>query len=119
MGGTTHSICWRASMASAPARVSISSAPRSCRGLRRIAHGRDAAHVFPPHLTQGAAMAAEDAFVLAKLMLDEDMPIEGRLMTYSQQRYARSAFVYAFAHQWLEDEQSVRTAEDLETARKE
>jgi 2-polyprenyl-6-methoxyphenol hydroxylase-like FAD-dependent oxidoreductase len=85
----------------------------------RVVLGGDAAHVFPPHLTQGAAMAAEDGFVLAKLMLDEEMPVEARLMTYSQQRYARSAFVYAFAHQWLEDEQSVRTAEDLEAARKE
>jgi 2-polyprenyl-6-methoxyphenol hydroxylase-like FAD-dependent oxidoreductase len=85
----------------------------------RVVLGGDAAHVFPPHLTQGAAMAAEDAFVLAKLMLDEDMPIAARLMTYSQQRYARCAFVYAFARQWLEDEQSVRTAEDLAAARKE
>jgi 2-polyprenyl-6-methoxyphenol hydroxylase-like FAD-dependent oxidoreductase len=85
----------------------------------RVVLGGDAAHVFPPHLTQGAAMAAEDGFVLAKLMLDEDMPVEARLMTYSQARYARSAFVYAFAHQWLEDEQSVRTTEDLEAARKE
>jgi 2-polyprenyl-6-methoxyphenol hydroxylase-like FAD-dependent oxidoreductase len=85
----------------------------------RVVLGGDAAHVFPPHLTQGAAMAAEDAFVLAKLAIDESMPVEARLMTYSQERYARCAFVYAFAHQWLEDEQSVRTAEDLETARKE
>jgi 2-polyprenyl-6-methoxyphenol hydroxylase-like FAD-dependent oxidoreductase len=85
----------------------------------RVVLGGDAAHVFPPHLTQGAAMAAEDAFVLAKLASDESMPIEARLMTYSRERYARCAFVYAFARQWLEDEQSVRTAEDLETARKE
>jgi 2-polyprenyl-6-methoxyphenol hydroxylase-like FAD-dependent oxidoreductase len=85
----------------------------------RVVLGGDAAHVFPPHLTQGAAMAAEDAFVLAKLASDESMSIEARLMTYSRERYARCAFVYAFARQWLEDEQSVRTAEDLETARKE
>jgi 2-polyprenyl-6-methoxyphenol hydroxylase-like FAD-dependent oxidoreductase len=85
----------------------------------RVVLGGDAAHVFPPHLTQGAAMAAEDAFVLAKLALTEDMPIAARLMTYSRERYARCAFVYAFALQWLEDEQSVRTAEDLEAARKE
>jgi 2-polyprenyl-6-methoxyphenol hydroxylase-like FAD-dependent oxidoreductase len=31
----------------------------------RIVIGGDAAHVFPPHLTQGAAMAAEDGYVLA------------------------------------------------------
>ena len=47
------------------------------------------------------------------------LALEARLMSYSQARYARCAFVYAFAHQWLEDEQSVRTAEELETARKE
>lgn len=40
-------------------------------------------------------------------------------MTYSQKRYARSAFVYAFSRQWLEEEQSVRTPADLETARAE
>ena len=32
----------------------------------RIVIGGDAAHTFDPHLTQGAAMAAEDAFVLAR-----------------------------------------------------
>ena len=32
----------------------------------RVVIGGDAAHTFAPHLTQGAAMAAEDAFVLAR-----------------------------------------------------
>ena len=44
-------------------------------------------------------------------------PLEARLMAYSQERYARCAFVYTFARQWLDDEQSVRTAEDLAVAR--
>ena len=50
----------------------------------RVVIGGDAAHTFPPHLTQGAAMAAEDGFVLAREMLAGDVPIEARLMRYSQ-----------------------------------
>ena len=85
----------------------------------RVVIGGDAAHVFPPHLTQGAAIAAEDGYVLAAEALADDMPLEHRLMRYSQKRYARSAFVYAFARQWMDDEQSVRTARDLAEAKAE
>ena len=83
----------------------------------RVVLGGDAAHTFPPHLTQGAAMAAEDGYVLAREVLIDDAPLEARLMRYSQTRYARCAFVYAFSYQWMLDEQSVRTAEDLAAAR--
>ena len=83
----------------------------------RVVLGGDAAHTFPPHLTQGAAMAAEDGYVLAREMLADDAPLETRLMRYSQMRYARCAFVYAFSYQWMLDEQSVRTAADLAAAR--
>jgi 2-polyprenyl-6-methoxyphenol hydroxylase-like FAD-dependent oxidoreductase len=85
----------------------------------RVVIGGDAAHTFPPHLTQGAAMAAEDGYVLAREVLGEEGSIEERLMAYSQKRYARCAFVYTFSKQWLDDEQSVRTAQDLEIARAE
>jgi 2-polyprenyl-6-methoxyphenol hydroxylase-like FAD-dependent oxidoreductase len=85
----------------------------------RVVIGGDAAHTVAPHLTQGAAMAAEDAFVLAREAPDDDVPIEARLMRYSMKRYLRCAFVYTFSGQWLHDEQSVRTAEDLEAARAE
>jgi 2-polyprenyl-6-methoxyphenol hydroxylase-like FAD-dependent oxidoreductase len=85
----------------------------------RVAIGGDAAHTFPPHLTQGAAMAAEDGFVLAREVLGDDSPMNDRLMRYSTERYARCAFVYTFSRQWLDDEQSVRTAEQMELARKE
>ena len=85
----------------------------------RVVIGGDAAHTFPPHLTQGAAMAAEDAFVLAREVLADDVPVEARLMRYSQQRYARCAFVYAFARQWLHDEQSIHSVQDMEAARAE
>jgi 2-polyprenyl-6-methoxyphenol hydroxylase-like FAD-dependent oxidoreductase len=85
----------------------------------RVVLGGDAAHTFPPHLTQGAAMAAEDGYVLAREVLQDDVPIADRLMRYSQRRYARCAFVYNFSRQWLDDEQSVRTPEQLEAARAE
>ena len=85
----------------------------------RVVIGGDAAHTFAPHLTQGAAMAAEDAFVLAREVLADDVPVEARLMRYSMKRYPRCAFVYTFSGQWLHDEQSVRSAQDLETARAE
>lgn len=85
----------------------------------RVAIGGDAAHTFPPHLTQGAAMAAEDGFVLAREVLRNDVSIDDRLQRYSQQRYARCAFVYTFSRQWLDDEQSVRTPEQMESARAE
>jgi 2-polyprenyl-6-methoxyphenol hydroxylase-like FAD-dependent oxidoreductase len=83
----------------------------------RVAIGGDAAHTFPPHLTQGAAMAAEDGYVLAREVLRDDISIDDRLMHYSKERYARCAFVYTFSRQWLDDEQSVRTPEQMEAAR--
>jgi 2-polyprenyl-6-methoxyphenol hydroxylase-like FAD-dependent oxidoreductase len=85
----------------------------------RVVIGGDAAHTFAPHLTQGAAMAAEDAFILAREVLTDDGPIEARLMRYSMKRYPRCAFVYTFSGQWLHDEQAVRSAEQLEAARAE
>ncbi len=85
----------------------------------RVVIGGDAAHTVAPHLTQGAAMAAEDALVLVREVLNDDVPIDARLMRYSMKRYPRCAFVYTFSGQWLHDEQSVRTAADLEAARAE
>lgn len=86
---------------------------------KRVVIGGDAAHTVAPHLTQGAAMAAEDGLVLAREVLNDDVPIEDRLMRYSMKRYPRCAFVYTFSGQWLLDEQSVRTETDMETARAE
>jgi 2-polyprenyl-6-methoxyphenol hydroxylase-like FAD-dependent oxidoreductase len=85
----------------------------------RVVIGGDAAHTFPPHLTQGAAMAAEDGYILAREALADDVPVEARLMRYSQLRYARCAFVYTFSYQWMLDEQSARTSADLAAARSE
>ena len=85
----------------------------------RVVIGGDAAHTSPPHLTQGAAMAAEDGYVLAREVLADDAPLETLLMRYSQMRYARAAFVYSFSYQWMLEEQSVRTPADLAAARAE
>jgi 2-polyprenyl-6-methoxyphenol hydroxylase-like FAD-dependent oxidoreductase len=85
----------------------------------RVVLGGDAAHTFPPHLTQGAAMAAEDGYILAREALAGDVSVDGRLMRYSQTRYARCAFVYTFAYQWMLDEQSVRTQDQMVAARRE
>ena len=64
-------------------------------------------------------MAAEDAYVLVREVLNDDVPVEDRLVRYAMKRYPRCAFVYTFSGQWLLDEQSVRSAEDLEAARAE
>ncbi|MGV6871798.1 FAD-dependent monooxygenase [Pseudochelatococcus sp. B33] len=85
----------------------------------RIVLGGDAAHVVPPHLTQGAAMAAEDGLILAHELTRRDGSVEDRLMRYSRTRYARCAFVYTFSRQWLEQEQSVQTPAQMEEARRE
>jgi 2-polyprenyl-6-methoxyphenol hydroxylase-like FAD-dependent oxidoreductase len=85
----------------------------------RVVIGGDAAHVFPPHLTQGAAMAVEDGLLLAHEMVQSDLPFAGRLMRYSQKRYARCAFVYSFARDWLDQEQSIKTPAQMEQARQE
>ena len=83
----------------------------------RVVIGGDAAHVFAPHLTQGAAMAVEDAYVLAKEVLADGADLHTRLLRYSKDRYARCAFVYTFFQQWMQEEQVVRTAADLAKAR--
>jgi 2-polyprenyl-6-methoxyphenol hydroxylase-like FAD-dependent oxidoreductase len=85
----------------------------------RVVIGGDAAHTFPPHLTQGAAMAAEDGYVLAREMVTGEGTVADRLMRYSKDRYARCAFVYTFSRQWLDDEQSIRTPAQMESARAE
>lgn len=85
----------------------------------RLAIGGDAAHVVPPHLTAGAAMAVEDAFVLARLTTSGEGTIEDRLAQYGRERFARNAFVYTFAREWLDTEQSVHSPAQLDQARNE
>lgn len=49
----------------------------------------DAAHVFPPTVAQGAAMALEDASVLAELLTTSDAPTPDVLQAFVDRRYAR------------------------------
>ena len=81
----------------------------------RIVIGGDAAHVVPPHLTQGAAMAAEDGFLLAELTTRQ-CPLEQSLAAYSRRRWQRAAFVYSFGLDWLAREQATRSPADLDDA---
>ena len=52
----------------------------------------DAAHAASPHVAQGAAMAIEDAVVLAEILAAGDS-IEAALERYTERRYARCKFV--------------------------
>lgn len=79
-----------------------------------IVIGGDAAHVVPPHLTAGAAMAVEDALVLARSVLSGAGTIEDRLARYGKERFARNAFVYTFAREWMDREQAVHSQADLD-----
>lgn len=83
----------------------------------RVVIGGDAAHTVPPHLTQGAAMAVEDALVLADELCRPGQDIETSLQNYSARRYQRCAFVYAFSRQWLDEEQNIVTAKQYRAAR--
>ena len=82
----------------------------------RAVVGGDAAHVVPPHLTAGAAMAAEDAWALARAVLDGEGTVEDRLAAYGRARFARNAFVYSFARDWLAAEQAVDSPAALAAA---
>jgi 2-polyprenyl-6-methoxyphenol hydroxylase-like FAD-dependent oxidoreductase len=57
----------------------------------------DAAHAAMPHLTQGAAMALEDAVVLGA-MLGEDRPVPETLAAFVQRRYPRVKLVQDVSH---------------------
>jgi 2-polyprenyl-6-methoxyphenol hydroxylase-like FAD-dependent oxidoreductase len=57
----------------------------------------DAAHASSPNMAQGAAMAAEDALVLADLLATAQ-PVEQALDAFEQRRKARVAFVQEQTH---------------------
>jgi 2-polyprenyl-6-methoxyphenol hydroxylase-like FAD-dependent oxidoreductase len=52
----------------------------------------DSAHATVPHLAQGAAMAIEDALVLAEL-LQQDVPVSNILNEFMERRFERCKFV--------------------------
>lgn len=82
----------------------------------RVVIAGDAAHTFPPHLTQGAGMALEDGLVLAD-ELSGDAPAEQSLANYVERRYPRCAFVSIFSERMLLEEQTIDSEEKLARAR--
>jgi 2-polyprenyl-6-methoxyphenol hydroxylase-like FAD-dependent oxidoreductase len=66
----------------------------------------DAAHICPPTLAQGAAMALEDAAVLAELLAGRDTLDQQLWDAFMQRRFARAGAVVAASMQlaqWLLD----------------
>jgi 2-polyprenyl-6-methoxyphenol hydroxylase-like FAD-dependent oxidoreductase len=66
----------------------------------------DAAHICPPTLAQGAAMALEDAAVLAELLINRDCLDEDLWDAFMERRFARAGAVVAASMQlaqWLLD----------------
>ncbi|MGY1812344.1 FAD-dependent monooxygenase [Blastococcus sp. SYSU D00820] len=66
----------------------------------------DAAHACTPHLTQGAAMALEDAVVIAE-MLDAPGPLSRTLEDFQQRRFPRARFVQQASRAILDAEMQV------------
>jgi 2-polyprenyl-6-methoxyphenol hydroxylase-like FAD-dependent oxidoreductase len=74
----------------------------------------DAAHACAPHLTQGAAMALEDAIVLAD-EAGKGNTVEQTLAAFTERRYPRANFVQMASRGVLDAEMSV-TRENLPVA---
>lgn len=58
----------------------------------------DAAHATSPHVGQGAAMAIEDAVVLAEV-LGGDLPLREALEQYMERRFARCESIWSISRQ--------------------
>ena len=74
----------------------------------------DAAHASAPHLTQGAAMALEDAWVLTE-ELDSDRPVAECLAAFMARRVERVKLVQDVSHAILFGEMAV-TADHIDDA---
>lgn len=72
----------------------------------RVVVAGDAAHLGAPHLTQGAAMALEDAVILAELV-DRDTPIEATLDEFAARRLPRTMLVQEASRRILAAEMGV------------
>jgi 2-polyprenyl-6-methoxyphenol hydroxylase-like FAD-dependent oxidoreductase len=83
----------------------------------RVVVAGDAAHTFPPHLTQGAGMALEDGVVLAE-ELSKEGALSARLAAFMDRRFERCEFVQGFAGRMLLGEQTIRSEADLEAAKR-
>lgn len=78
----------------------------------RIVIGGDAAHPSPPHLTQGASMALEDAVVLSQELTSSEDPLPTRLSRYLRRRFVRCTYVQDVSHRLLAEEMRTDTALD-------
>lgn len=67
----------------------------------------DAAHACAPHMTQGAAMALEDAVVLAEELDRDGRRLDEALGAFVQRRYPRARFVQEVSHAILAGEMLV------------
>lgn len=72
----------------------------------RIVVAGDAAHLSAPHLTQGAAMALEDAALLVD-MIDRDIPLDLSLTEFARRRVSRVGLVQKVSGGILRAEMSV------------
>jgi 2-polyprenyl-6-methoxyphenol hydroxylase-like FAD-dependent oxidoreductase len=75
----------------------------------------DAAHACTPHITQGAAMALEDAVVLPEELAKTDLPLDARLQSFSERRYPRAKFVQDVSRGILNSEMQIN-AENIDHA---
>ena len=76
----------------------------------------DAAHACVPHTTQGAAMALEDAVVLAaRSCAATDAPAGRPLQAFGERRYPRAKFVQDVSRGILNAEMQIN-AENIEHA---
>jgi 2-polyprenyl-6-methoxyphenol hydroxylase-like FAD-dependent oxidoreductase len=64
----------------------------------------DAAHASLPHMAQGAAMAVEDAVVLAELAA-ADLTMEARLGQFMARRYERCRYIQETSRRTADDQQ--------------
>jgi 2-polyprenyl-6-methoxyphenol hydroxylase-like FAD-dependent oxidoreductase len=78
----------------------------------RILIGGDAAHATSPHMAQGAAMAAEDAIVLA-LELDRGEHLGQALDAWYRRRLPRATLVQDYSAALMRQEQGDPTDADL------
>jgi 2-polyprenyl-6-methoxyphenol hydroxylase-like FAD-dependent oxidoreductase len=79
----------------------------------RVVIAGDAAHASTPHLTQGAAMALEDAVVLAE-SVDRDVPLEQALQEFAARRMPRARFVHERSRASLLNEMTGERAREPE-----
>lgn len=78
----------------------------------RVVIGGDAAHATSPHMAQGAAMAAEDAIVLAA-ELDQSGHLDRVLDAWFRRRLPRATLVQNYSAALMRQEQGAPTDADL------